>query len=572
MKKEKIKEFKNFCVIDVETYGLSARPESFIFGVVYAHNFHKVFYDVKEMGKWLLSTDNPYKYIYAHNGEYDFTCIYDNIILNLDQSALFVGSTFIQAKVNGKILANSLPILKSSVEQLGKALGMEKGILDDKFKRGDKNIIVNDDDIKYCTRDCEIIYVYLEKVFSYTKKIKPTIASCAMEIFKKEFLKRKFIKNPFNELFRNSYYGGRVECFRFGKIKPIYKYDINSLYPSACVNMFFPDFNKMKKGKKCSPEYFEKNILSMYEGCVNVTIEHEKSFVGVLPFRRNSEIIFPYGIFTSWYNFNELRFAMSTGLIKIKSIKEFVYAPRIQFTELREYMLFFYKAKETSEGAEKLLMKFLLNSLTGKFAQREYGQKTYFQSLEKAFEFINSLHNGERVELHHFSEDRDDLFVEVFDKRRSEKITWNIPTISSYITSQSRITMLPFFLENKNYLCYTDTDSLVMTRPLNKKYLSDNILGMFKKEHDTEIEIKGNKHYSSKVDGKKVYHIKGVSKNFKRSGKNFTFKKMIKSKESISRNLHAGMFIDVVKHLSGNYTKRIIDKNNKSQTLKLNEI
>ncbi len=570
--KEKIKEFKNFCVIDIETKGLSARPDDFRLGVVYAKNFHKYFLDVKEMGRWLLSNENPFKYIYAHNGEYDFTGIYDNIILNLDQSALFVGSTFIQAKVNGKILANSLPILKSTVEQLGKALGMEKGIIDDKFKRGDENIIINDEDIKYCTRDCEIIYVYLEKVFSYTKKIKPTIASCAMEIFRKEFLKRKFVKNPLNELFRNSYYGGRVECFRFGKIKPIYKYDINSLYPYVCTKMFFPDFNKMKQGKKTTVDYFEKYILKNYEGCVNVTIEHSKNFVGVLPFRRDHEIIFPYGLFTAWYNFNELRYALSTGLIKLKSIKEYVFAPRIQFTELREYMLFFYKAKDTSEGAEKMLMKFILNSLTGKFAQREYGQKTYFSNLKDAFEFINSLHNGERIELHHFSEDRDDLFVEVYDSRRSDKITWNIPTISSYITSEARIVMLPFFLANEKYLCYTDTDSLVMTRPLNKKYINDNLLGFFKKEHDTEIEIKGNKHYSSKVAGKRVYHIKGVSKNFIRRGKNFTFQKMIKSKESIKRNLHAGMFIDVVKHLSGNYTKRIINKNNKTQTLKLNEL
>ncbi len=104
------------------------------------------------------------------------------------------------------------------------------------------------------------------------------------------------------------------------------------------------------------------------------------------------------------------------------------------------------------------------------------------------------------------------------------------------------------------------------------EFLSRNFRSVFKKEHDTEIEIKGNKHYSSKVEGKKVYHIKGVSKNFKRKGKNFTFQKMIKSKESIKRNLHAGMFIDVVKHLSGNYTKRVINKNNKTQILKLNEI
>lgn len=570
-KTKKQKEFKNFCVIDIETRGLSARPEAFVFGVAYAHNFHKVFHTHKEMKDWCLSARNKFKYIYAHNAEFDFTVLFDNIILHLDNSALFVGSTFVQAKANDKIFGNSLCILKSTVEKLGKNLGMEKGKIDEKFIRGDKKITVTEEDIKYCTRDCEIVYVYLEKVFSFTKKIKPTIASCAMEIFRKEFLKRKFIKNPLNEKFRHSYYGGRVECFRFGKIKPIYYYDVNSLYPYVCTKMFFPDFNKMKQGKKCTVQHFEKFILNNYEGAALVTVEHKQNFVGVLPFRKNSEIIFPYGVFSSWYNFNELRFALKTGLVKIKNVKEFVYAPRIIFTELREYMLYFYHLKENTTGADQLIYKFLLNSLTGKFAQKQYGEKTYFLNYEDALQYANSFYSGQVIEIHHYSEERNDCMVEVFDKRRTDAITWNIPTISAYITSEARIVMCEKLLKYQNEICYTDTDSLVLTKPLPKKFLSENILGMFKKEGNTEIEIRGNKHYTSKINGKRVDHIKGVSKNYKRRGKNYTFKKMVKTKESINRQIHCGMFVEVVKHLAGNYSKRRVNKNNKTQTLKLSE-
>ncbi len=594
MKPPKEKKFTNFCVIDIETRGLSARPEAFVFAVMYAHNFHKVFYDRLEMCEFLLSRANPYKYIFAHNGEFDFTILFDNIILNLDRSALFVGSTFIQAKKKGKIFSNSLTILKTSVNELGKNLGLPKGILDEKFIRGDKNIIVNQSDIDYCTRDCEIVFHYLDKTFSYTKKIKPTVASCAMEIFRKEFLVRKFIKNPLNEKFRQSYYGGRVECFRFGKINPCYKYDINSLYPKVCTDMLFPDFNKMKQGKQCTIAHFEKFILNNYEGCVYVTVEHQKNFVGVLPFRKTTEIIFPYGLFSAWYNFNELRFALKTGLVKIKKIKEYVYAPPIIFTELKEYMLHFYKLKNETTGAEKLLNKFFLNALTGKFAQKDYGRKTYFDaaSRQDMFDTIECLPEGCEYEIHHFSVERKDHFLEVFDKKRSDKITWNIPTISSYITSEARLVMLPFFLKYQKHLLYTDTDSLVMDIPLDEKYISETVLGKFKKEHDTEIEIIGNKHYNSKVDGKRVHHIKGVSKRYKnltlkqanafykkegkdridKKGKSkfMSFHKMTKTKESISRKIHAGMFVEVVKHMSNDYSKRVV-KNNKTQTLKLNE-
>lgn len=571
MKITKPKIFNNFCVIDIETRGLSARPESFVFGCIYAKNFEKTFFKREEMVNFLLSYKNPFKYIFAHNAEFDFTILFDNIILNLDNAALFVGSTFIQAKKNKKIFGNSLPILKSSVKELGKHLGLEKMELDNKFKDGDKDIKVTEKDIEYCFRDCEIVFIYLEKVFTLTGKIKPTIASCSMEIFKKQFLVRKLNRNPLNENFRNSYYGGRVECFRFGKIKPIYKYDINSLYPFVCTNMCFPDFNRLKRGRKNNILYFEKYILQNYEGVAHVTVEHKKNFVGVLPFRRKTEIIFPYGIFSAWYNFNELRFAISTGLVKIKTLKAYNYAPRIQFTELREYMLNFFRLKNETNGAEKLINKFLLNALTGKFAQKNYGSKIYFSTSKEAAIFLRTLPPDTKIIPHHFSEERDDLFIEVFKKERERKINWNIPTISSYITSAARLVMLPFFLDNYKNLVYTDTDSLVMTKPLDKKFISETGLGMFKKEHETEIDVIGNKHYQTKIDGKNVYHIKGVSKNFKRKGKYFSFNKMIKTKESITRNIHAGMFVEVVKHIAKDYTKREVN-NSLTKTLKINEV
>lgn len=567
-----MKNLKNFCVIDVETKGLSARPEAFVFGCMYAENFKKVFHDREEMKKFLLSSHNPYKYIFAHNGEFDFTCLFDNIILNLDNSALFVGSAFIQAKSCGKIFSNSLTILKSSVKELGKNLGLEKLELDNKFKEGDESIKVTEQDIEYCFRDCEIVFHFLTKMFSLTNKIKPTVASCAMEIFSKEFLNRKFIKSKYNEIFRNSYYGGRVECFRFGKIKPIYKYDVNSLYPAVCTKMFFPDFNKIKKGKKILPSFFKTYILNNYEGCAKLTIEHKNNFIGVLPYRKQNEIIFPVGIFTQYWNFNELRIALKTGLIEIKKVHEYYYSQRIRFTELREYMLHYYNAKNNSTGAEKLLNKFLLNALTGKFAQKEYGQKIYFETQKEAFHYIKKLNNNIKISLHHFNEDREDLFIEVFDKKRTEKTTWNIPTISSYITSEARCLMLPLLIKYQKNICYTDTDSLVLDCPLDKKYISETTLGMFKEEHEKEIEIIGNKHYKTKIGKEKIHHIKGVSKNYKQKGQNFTFKKMIKTKESINRNLHAGLFVDIVKHIGNDYTKREVTKNNKTKSLKLVEL
>lgn len=588
-----------FCVIDIETKGLSARPERFVFGCLYGKNGSdkKIFHTHSEMVKYLLSKSNPYKYIFAHNGEFDFTILFDNLIRNFDNSSLFVGSTFIKSKSNNiplnstvrqivknpcpkKQFCNSLTVLKTSVYDLGKNLGIEKMELADKFKdwkEGDGEIEVNHKDIEYCFRDCEIVYHFLTKMYEKVGKIKFTVASCAMEIFTKQFLKFKLQKNENNEIFRESYYGGRVECFRFGKIIPIYKYDVNSLYPFVCTRMVFPHFAKLRKGRNLSLLYFKNYILKNYEGCANVTIEHEENFVGVLPYRKKFEIIFPYGVFTATYNFNELRAALETGLIRIKKVHYYVFAPKFDFKELKEYMLHFYKEKCTQIGAEYVLTKFLLNGLTGKFGQKEYGQKTYYETTEEITRAINDLPEGTKYKELHFSEDRDDWFLEVFRKEKPKKIQWNIPTISSYITSEARAYMLKFLVANEKSICYTDTDSLVLTKPLDKKYISDSILGLFKKEHDSEIEIIGNKHYKSVVKGKKVTHIKGVGRNYKfkkiksgiHKGKDgYHFNRMIRTKEGLKQDKDAGVFLEVVKHMANDYTKRKV-VNNKTKTIKL---
>lgn len=564
----------NFCVIDIETKGLSARPESFVLGCLYGNNglTKKYFLSREEMIKYIFS-QTDFKYIFAHNSEFDFTCLFDNIILNLDNEALFVGSTLISAKRDGIIFNNSLAILKSSVSELGKAMGKEKMILHDKFKNAkptDK-IKIDKEDIEYCFRDCEIIYDYLCTIFEHVEKLKPTIASCSMEIFTKKFLKRKFIFNKLNEKFRHSYYGGRVECFRFGKISPCYKYDVTSLYPFVCTKMVFPDFNKIKKGTETSVKEFTDFYLKNYEGNAKVTVEHKENFVCVLPFRKDKEIIYPFGRWTAFYNFNELKKAISTGLIKIISVHEFYFAPKIYFSELADYMKFYFERKNNSKGAEKMINKFLLNTLTGKFAQKPHGKKIYFQNIREAIRYLRNKNlTKTKYVIHHFSEEREDLFLEIFKKDKNKiNSKWNIPTISSYIISQARVYMIDFYLKYQNSLLYTDTDSLVLSKPMEEK--TGNGLGEFKKEDDEQIEIIGNKHYYSMVGKKKYKYIKGVHKNHtKRKGK-FVFKKMIRTKEGLRRKeLLTGDFVIVEKQMSNDYTKRTVIKN-KTLPLMLSE-
>lgn len=558
-----MKKKQNFCVIDTETLGLSARPESFVLGCVYGNDglFKKHFTDREEMIKWIFTQDE-FKFIFAHNAEYDFTCLFDNIFKNLDNEALFVGSMFVKAKKDGVVFMNSLAVLRSSAEELGKHSGVEKMVLSDKFKNakaGDK-VEIDEYDIEYCYRDCEIVYDYLKKIYDMTGKMKPTIASCAMQIFTSKFLVRELEKNPIHEIFRDSYYGGRVECFRFGKIKNIFKYDINSLYPYVCTDMYFPDFNHITKGKPTTPEFFVSHYLRLYEGCAHVEIEHAKSFVGVLPFRTETEIIYPNGNFSGRYNFNELNSAVKSGLVKIKRVNDYYFAPKIFFSELRDYMLFFFNKKNDAEGAEKLLNKFILNALTGKFAQREHAKRVYFENTILALEFIKEKNiSKEKYSFVYFGKDRDDCFVEYFKEEKQREMThskWNIPTISSYITSKARCVMIDFLVEYKDNIVYTDTDSLVLTCPLRDNAVGA-ALGKFKKEKEDEIEVIGNKHYYAKAGGVEFKYIKGVHKRHEVKDGKFYFNRMIRTKEGLRRvDAITGVFVEVIKTLSEKYTKR----------------
>lgn len=556
---------ENFCVIDTETWGLSARPESFAFGCLLSDS-EKLFFDDREKMVIFLLTQKKYKYVFAHNAEYDYSVLFDNIIINLDRASIFAGSLFIKAEKNGISFLNSLAVLKSSVKSLGEASGEYKLVLNDKFKNGIKSKIT-DEDIAYCFRDCEIIFNYLKKIYAMTGKVKSTIAGCAMKIFNSRFNDVKFKKNIFNEKFRKSYYGGRVECFFLGEVNPVYKYDVNSLYPYVCTKISFPDFSKIKKGTNLNVDFFVSQILENYEGCGFFKLYHIKKHSGLLPVKNEEEIIYPCGFIEGNYNFNEIRNGIKKGILKIISVEEYFYAPIFFYEGLKNYMNFFYELKNTTIGAEKLIYKFLLNSLTGKFGERDFTEKIYFENMNDCFLYIkeNNLSKNE-YQIIHFNEEREDVFLEV-KKEKKYKPNWNIVGISSYITSYARIVMNEYYLANEKNIIYTDTDSIFLRKPLDKKFIGKN-LGEMKKEDEDKVVIKGNKYYTSFIGEKKFEYIKGIKKEHDFKDGKFSFKKMIRTKESLRlQNVKAGEFITVQKVLKKHYTKRIVHKDGTTEII-----
>lgn len=576
MKKSKIKtkkkiDLNDYAVIDCETWGLDANPEAFALGCFYSNDETFFETDVNKFRERIFASGK--KNIFAHNSEYDYNTIFGNIFLNLDNAPIMKSGLFIRAEKDGKIFLNSLAVLKTSVESLGKSLGIKKGITPDKFIHPDNNNkIITKKDIEYCFRDCEIVYNYLKKIFTKSGKINITIASAAMTIFKNKFGGQRYINNSFNsELFRRSYLGGRVECFQLKKIMNVNKYDVNSLYPHVAANITFPYLDGLKPLKK----FQHKDILEIinkYDGLAELTVSHVKSHIGCLPIVHNRKMVFPVGEFSGCWNFNELRAALATGLVKITEVGWGYYSSRIKIDALKKYVKHFYEEKKNSKGAEQLIAKYLLNALTGKFAEKRPVNTAYFKTSVESSVFIKKNENKiESYSFKHFSDERDDLYVEFVLNKTAKRGYTNCPMISSYICSAARAFMLPHYISQGENLIYTDTDSIITTSPLNTKLMSNNEMGLFKKEKENGIEVRGNKNYTTYIDGEfDEEKIKGISKKntVKQADGSYIITRMMKSKESLRRKMTSGKFFKLKKVLKQRYDKRILHKDGSTSPIK----
>ena len=602
--KDKSKIKNKFFVFDVETTKLEPQPKNFVFGVIYGYNFTKVIKTIKDFKKEFKKHKYENCYFFAHNAEFDLSTIFGNIITKIDSKAVFNGkficcnynqrtseifnkktNTFEITKKGGITFADSLNIYPAKLEDIGKLIDLPKlenrKVINNTLQKNN----INQEDIKYCIRDCEIIYNALLEIFENVGAIKLTIASLSMYKFRSIFLKNSIIYSELTDQFYDSYYGGRNEVFKIGEtISNVY--DINSLYPYSMLGNF-PNVKNLKKESRIDLKYFFF-ALQRYEGLANVEIEHLDNYFGYLPYKyqtptNKTKLIFPIGNFEGIYNFNELRFAIKSGLIKIKKVNYIIYS-NSEASIFKDFVnTIFNQRKEASSKLEKTILKLILNSNYGKWAQRIKFEKEYFQDIP--FELIEELKQTEKfVELQLFNINRNDCFV-ISKKDKFKNSFFAVPTYSSYTTSYARIELLKNLIANQNNgVVYCDTDSIF----LEKSFLGSigNNLGQFKQEKKLITHIKGLKHYTYfdldlKLDKefpvyflgnylKEKETLKGVSKNSIRISKN-QYKKLeyYKTLESLQNGKETGSKKVVIKTISGKYDKRIILPNGQTKPIKL---
>lgn len=204
----------------------------------------------------------------AHNVVFDFTVIGGwqqligrdwKLIRLYEKNHVFIAKY--KKDSRSILLLDNMNYFATSLAKLGEQVGYKK--LDIDFSKCTKEQLS-----KYCRRDVEILLKTWQKYFAWFMQndlgnFGVTISSQSFNTFRHKFMKddifihnRRYVLN----LERQSYFGGRTECFRLGSYSTdkYYYLDVNSMYPSVMANSWYP-VKYLKYDLKCSPE-----VLSLY--------------------------------------------------------------------------------------------------------------------------------------------------------------------------------------------------------------------------------------------------------------------------------------------------------------------
>jgi len=354
------------------------------------------------------------------------------------------------------------------------------------------------------------------------------------------------------KLERESYKGGRCECFYLGDLgyEKYYILDVNSLYPFVMRDKPYP----------VKYEHILHNVslanLSAYVQdkavVAKVEIQTDEPVYAV----KEERTLFPIGTFVTTLCTPELKYALKH--IHINKIYDCViYSQANIFTTYVDTM---YKLRRdfanAGIGEYEKLCKVLLNSLYGKFGQKVENWVLIGKAAnEPDREEIVYYYDSPKVSRIRY------LLGEVFQFKSYGESFNSFPAIAAHVTAYARLYLWQLIqLAGKGNYVYCDTDSLIVneTGLLNLAgYMSDTDLGKLKLvERVKHLIIRGLKDYTT--DSKTV--IKGIRKNAVQLSVDTyqqqswpTFKGTLKSGDSNTYTVK-----NVTKHLSREYTKGFV--------------
>jgi hypothetical protein len=339
-------------------------------GVYEPRRGYRHYTSVKDFLNGEMNAENDGAWFYAHfGGMADIQYIFDYLVKNqkpeITVSASFSGASAIVVKVQkgGRTwwFVDSFWLIRDKLRNIAKWVGLEKLGAD-----GDRSTFFGSmiELREYNERDCVILYqairVFEEYLLSIGGQLERTVASCAMGLFRRRYLRREIRTNPeVNVAARKAYIASRVEVFARECQEANY-YDVNSSFPYAMTFSAPGDFTRRT-------ERLPDPDRALYLAELSVSVPHQE--IPPLPYRSpRGRIYFPTGEWRAWFCETDVATLLEHGG-RVEAVHEvMLFDP---FDDLAGYANDLYeKRRKATTVAEKQVMKLLLNSCYGKFGER----------------------------------------------------------------------------------------------------------------------------------------------------------------------------------------------------------
>lgn len=432
-------------------------------------------------GEWL---------IYAHNGgKFDFHFLIDWI----ENPIKIIGSRIVSCKTGRHELRDSYAAIPIPLGAYQKT-EIDYAKFEPETREANRVEILD-----YLKDDCIFLFSLIAE-FQRRFGDALTIGGAAMKT-----LKSMHPVTPRNSShdakYRPFYFGGRVQCFKYGVFsEPVKIYDVNSMYPAVMRNAVHPtgprylnvrgaicDKNGEISGMAGAKFYFAHVVATVSDGGI--------------PTRTKMGLDFHQKTGEFFTTSHEMRLLVSRGMMKVHKVL-FAAAP-YETISFIDYVDRFgaekVDAKKRGDKAAEIFAKLLLNSAYGKFAQNP---ENYKEWLIARGDIPDAPYQLERVS---------DGF-ELWSKPTEHHNYHDVATAAS-ITSASRAVLLRGLFSAKNAY-YCDTDSIICEEMGADADLDDARLGAWK------FEGAGNR---IAIAGKKLYAVFDGAECIKKASKGAVF-------------------------------------------------
>ena len=382
----------------------------------------------------------------------------------------------------------STNFFKVSLAVLGETFGSEKLEMPDKSAYPDRSKWLEALE-HYCVQDVVILrkaWFSLWDVVKELGSVNPgiTIAETAMRVFLSKYRPDVFVQGSkgihmVEQAEAEGYRGGRTDTFFKGKAsgRKLFKYDVNSLYPSVMLNpvpIRYRQPTTLGTLLKRTRRGFAGRELHLIDVTIDIEENNKYAFIGLegVPIEGKG-LVFGIGTYRTWMWQPMFYRAYIHGMVKdVHAAYCYDSAPIFE-----EFVSDIYRRRRehkiNDDKASDALLKYLLNSLYGKFGQRENTKWAIVEGREKEImmrddgivRWSDTYEQGIEREYLQFG---DKLWGKNPDLKGVYKRS-SVLSIAGYITSMARCVLwdgLKSVIDMGGGVYMCDTDSIVCDVPL----------------------------------------------------------------------------------------------------------